>query len=123
MMQVSSLYQSTFSGTLGAAEAAGGMSLMTAIALFGAGGKMGYRLATNFQNSRFAVRHVEVALADGRRYLMGDRFTSADILLTTCLVWAVEYGVGVCDNALPYLARVTSRPAYTKSVEVNAAVI
>jgi glutathione S-transferase len=72
---------------------------------------------------RQQLRHVEVSLADGRRYLMGDRFTSADILLTTCLVWAVDYGVGVCDNALPYLARVTSRPAYAKSVGVNAAAI
>ena len=72
---------------------------------------------------RQQLRHVEVSLGDGRRYLMGDRFTSADILLTTCLVWAIEYGVGVCDNALPYLARVTSRPAYTKSAAVNAAAI
>jgi D-apionate oxidoisomerase len=34
---------------------------MTAIALFGAGGKMGYRLASNLKGSRFDVRHVEVA--------------------------------------------------------------
>ena len=34
---------------------------MTAIALFGAGGKMGYRLASNLQGSRFSVRHVEVS--------------------------------------------------------------
>ena len=34
---------------------------------------------------------------------MGDRFTSADILLTTCLDWAIAYGVGICDNAHPYL--------------------
>jgi hypothetical protein len=34
---------------------------MTAIALFGAGGKMGYRLASNLKGSRFRVRHVEVA--------------------------------------------------------------
>jgi len=34
---------------------------MTAIALFGAGGKMGYRLTSNFKGSRFEVRHVEVA--------------------------------------------------------------
>ena len=34
---------------------------MTAIALFGAGGKMGYRLASNLKGSRFEVRHVEVA--------------------------------------------------------------
>jgi D-apionate oxidoisomerase len=34
---------------------------MTAIALFGAGGKMGYRLASNLRGSRFLVRHVEVS--------------------------------------------------------------
>ncbi|MFB2550449.1 phosphogluconate dehydrogenase C-terminal domain-containing protein [Ensifer soli] len=34
---------------------------MTAIALFGAGGKMGYRLAKNLKGSRFDVRHVEVS--------------------------------------------------------------
>jgi D-apionate oxidoisomerase len=34
---------------------------VTAIALFGAGGKMGYRLASNLKNSRFSVRHVEVS--------------------------------------------------------------
>ncbi len=33
---------------------------MTAIALFGAGGKMGYRLSSNLKTSRFDVRHVEV---------------------------------------------------------------
>ncbi len=34
---------------------------MTAIALFGAGGKMGVRLASNLKGSRFEVRHVEVS--------------------------------------------------------------
>jgi D-apionate oxidoisomerase len=34
---------------------------MTAIALFGAGGKMGYRLSSNLKRSAFEVRHVEVA--------------------------------------------------------------
>jgi glutathione S-transferase len=70
---------------------------------------------------RHQLGHVEVSLQDGRRYLMGDRFTSADMLLTTCLVWAIEYGVGVCDNARPYLERVTSRPAYQRSFAANAA--
>jgi hypothetical protein len=37
------------------------MTAMTAIALFGAGGKMGYRLANNLKGSRYQVRHVEVA--------------------------------------------------------------
>ena len=34
---------------------------MTAVALFGAGGKMGYRLASNLKGSRFDVRHVELS--------------------------------------------------------------
>ena len=67
------------------------------------------------------LRHVEVSLDDGRRYLMGDRFSSADILLTTCLLWAIDYGIEVCDNAVPYLERVTSRLAFRESAVVNAA--
>ena len=74
----------------------------------------------SISGTSFAI--VEVALADGRTYLMGDRFTSADILLTTCLSWAIDYGVGICDNAVPYLERTTSRPAYAKSRAANAPV-
>jgi hypothetical protein len=44
---------------------------MTAIALFGAGGKMGYRLASNLKGSRFEVRHVEVS-ETGRDRLKSD---------------------------------------------------
>lgn len=40
---------------------------MTSIALFGAGGKMGYRLARNLKGSRFDVRHVEVSDAGKAR--------------------------------------------------------
>ncbi len=34
---------------------------MATVALFGAGGKMGYRLAANFRGSPYEVRHVEVS--------------------------------------------------------------
>jgi glutathione S-transferase len=68
---------------------------------------------------RAQLRHVEIALADGRTYLMGDRFTSADILLTTCLDWANAYGVGICDNARPYLARIQERKAYKQAKVAN----
>jgi len=40
---------------------------MTSIALFGAGGKMGYRLAKNLKGSRFDVRHVEISDAGKAR--------------------------------------------------------
>jgi D-apionate oxidoisomerase len=44
---------------------------MTAIALFGAGGKMGYRLASNLRGSRFEVRHVEVSQGGQERLKKG----------------------------------------------------
>ena len=68
---------------------------------------------------REQLRHVEVALADGRPFLMGDSFTSADILLTTCLDWAIAYGVGICDNAHPYLERIQAREAYQLAQAAN----
>ena len=40
---------------------------MTTVALFGAGGKMGYRLASNFRGSPYDVRHVEVSEAGRQR--------------------------------------------------------
>ena len=52
---------------------------------------------------------------------MGDRFSSADILLTTCLEWAIAYDVGICDNARPYLERIQQRPAYQRGKIANQA--
>ena len=68
---------------------------------------------------REQLHHVEVALSDGRKYLMGDKFTSADILLTTCLEWAIDYGVGISDNAHQYLKGAQQRPAYQRGNEAN----
>lgn len=65
------------------------------------------------------LTHVDHALRDGRSYLMGDNFTTADILLTTCLTWAEGYGVPICQSALPYIKRTTSRPAYQSAVHAN----
>jgi len=71
---------------------------------------------------RGQLRHVEVALADGRQFLMGERFSSADILLTTCLDWAIAYGVGICENALPYLEHIRRREAYQRATAANVPV-
>jgi glutathione S-transferase len=68
---------------------------------------------------RDQLKHVEVALSDGRTYLIGDQFTTADILLTTCLEWAIGYGLGICDNAKPYLERIVTRPAYIRAKDEN----
>lgn len=70
---------------------------------------------------RGQLKHVETALSDGRLYLVGDRFSTADMLLTTCLTWAIDYGVGICDNARPYLERMVGREAYIRAVAANKA--
>ena len=50
---------------------------MSKIALFGAGGKMGYRLSTNFRGSTYTVSHVEVSDAGRQRLKDGLGFEAA----------------------------------------------
>ena len=59
------------------------------------------------------------ALSDGRTFLVGDRFTSADMLLTTCLVWAIAYGVPVPSMCCDYANRIATRPAYQAALRAN----
>jgi glutathione S-transferase len=73
--------------------------------------------ATYFQTQ---MRTVERALSDTPCYILGDRFTAADILLSTCITWAVRYGVPVADNVLAYNERAMARPAYARALETNA---
>jgi glutathione S-transferase len=65
------------------------------------------------------LRHVVQALGDGRQFLVGDRFSSADMLLTTCLVWAINYGVPVPEVCCDYTARIAARPAYQEALRAN----
>lgn len=63
--------------------------------------------------------HVEGALADGRDYLLGDQFTSADIILTTCLTWAMFYKIELPKTFNSYLRRIAARPAYMAGYTAN----
>jgi glutathione S-transferase len=65
------------------------------------------------------LRHVIHALEDGRQFLVGGRFTSADMLLATCLMWAIAYGVPVPTVCRDYVARITARPAYEAARRAN----
>jgi glutathione S-transferase len=67
------------------------------------------------------MRSVDRALGDGRRFIGGDRFSSADILLSTCLSWATDYGVPISQAAQDYNAHVTARPSYARAIEQNRA--
>jgi glutathione S-transferase len=55
--------------------------------------------------------HVDQALRAGGPFLLGRQFTTADILLTTCLTWAIALDVAVHDSCHAYLESTTSRDA------------
>jgi glutathione S-transferase len=65
------------------------------------------------------MRSVERALDDGRRHILGEKFTAADMLLSTCVSWAVRYGVPVAETVGEYNNGITARPAYARAVESN----
>jgi glutathione S-transferase len=65
---------------------------------------------------------VQRQLDKGHSFLLGDRLSAADIMLTSCLTWAVRFGVGITDIAAAYAARITARPAYAKALARNTLV-
>lgn len=53
-------------------------------------------------------------------HLVGDAFTGVDILMTTCLDWAVAYGFELAEPFHAYLARQQQRPAFVRATQRNA---
>ncbi len=45
-------------------------------------------------------------------FLLGETFSGADLLLTTCLDWALAYRVPVPEALVAYRGRIATRPAY-----------
>ena len=76
---------------------------MTSIALLGAGGKMGYRLARNLRLSRFDVRHVEVS--DAGRARLRDDFSIECVPPETALDGAGVVILAVPDTAIGKVAQ------------------
>ena len=62
---------------------------------------------------------VERTLADGRPWLAGDRFTAADILLSSCVTWGVGYKLPIAEHVIAYNARACARPAYAAALARN----
>ena len=66
------------------------------------------------------IEAAAVELADGRPYLLGPEFSGADILMATCLDWALAYGVPLPEPWLAYLERTSARPSHARAVAANA---
>ncbi|MGV3551627.1 phosphogluconate dehydrogenase C-terminal domain-containing protein [Rhizobium sp.] len=75
---------------------------MTSIALFGAGGKMGCRLAKNLKGSRFDVRHVEVS--DAGKARLKDELGLSAVDADTALDGAEVVILAVPDTAIGKVA-------------------
>lgn len=52
-------------------------------------------------------------------HLVGDGFTGADIMLTSCLTWAAACGIDLPSALGDYTRRMTSRPAYQSAAKLN----
>lgn len=52
-------------------------------------------------------------------YVMGETFGLADILLVSCLDWAVFYSVDLPGELTAYRDRIAARPAYQKAFNIN----
>lgn len=58
-------------------------------------------------------------IAGAGQYLLGDRLSAADILLMTCLDWAVTERIPLSESLHQYRSRLAERPAYQKALERN----
>jgi glutathione S-transferase len=68
---------------------------------------------------RDQILALEVRFDDLPGYLFGDRLSTADILLTTCLEWGVSVGIELPEAVLAYCAGVTRRPAFAEAKRRN----
>ncbi|MCZ6464756.1 MAG: glutathione S-transferase family protein [Proteobacteria bacterium] len=52
-------------------------------------------------------------------FLLGDTFTGADIVLGSCLDWALFYGLELCAALAGYRERLSGREAYQRAFQAN----
>jgi len=72
--------------------------------------------------AEYFEKYVGVAeheLEDGRPFIIGEQFTGADILLSSCLVWAKLLDLKVAPGLQRYLERMSARPAYLAAFKAN----
>lgn len=65
------------------------------------------------------LERMEEILRVARPFLMGERFSSADILFTSCLDWAVAYDIGLPEYLEDYRAAMGGRSAYQRAHAAN----
>ncbi len=72
-----------------------------------------------FEGFEKQVQVAHLKLAERGPFILGDTFTGADILLTTCIVSGHNYKLKLSDVLLDYMNRTTSRDAYQRALVAN----
>ncbi len=69
----------------------------------------------------YVERHLKVVerYLGGREFVMDWGFSLADIMLTTCLTWADNYGATLQAQTAAYVERMTSRDAFISATRIN----
>lgn len=62
---------------------------------------------------------IERRLSDGRPHLLGEAFSVADLLVTSCLDWAAFVSVPLPEALDAYRRRIAKREAYTRAMQTN----
>ena len=62
---------------------------------------------------------MEDRVAAASPFLLGERMSIADILLTTTLNWAHNYELKLSDACHSYRERLCAREAYARALQVN----
>ncbi|MEM7251344.1 MAG: glutathione S-transferase family protein [Pseudomonadota bacterium] len=65
------------------------------------------------------INSAALRLEDQRPFLLGDSFSGVDILMTSCLDWAINYECALPAAWAAYRDRIVTRPGYTAAVEAN----
>ena len=55
----------------------------------------------------------------GRPFVLEEGFSVGDVLLVSCLQWAVAYGLAVPEALLKYRETLAARPAYQRALKRN----
>lgn len=70
----------------------------------------------------YAKKYLDIAddlLKAAGAYALGSKFSAADILLTTCLDWAIGIEIPIGDTLSEYRQRLHSRDAYQEAARIN----
>ena len=67
-------------------------------------------------------RQIEVVnrvLSDGRKYMVGDALSPADIFIASCCDWAIAYDLNLPANISHYHSRLKTLPSYQRAQQRN----